>query len=131
MDLGQASSSNRYFQEFKMSGNQAVFEEDGVERSYHWVGRLKSGLHVVHAVQSGSGSMVQNHALVLSVSRQPLKQIGKQTESKNGHRVSLRVERVYNLGDRAISKFEIKENSLTIQVTCERTCDSKRIVEKF
>jgi len=73
------------------------------------------------------GTMVYTNLVVLSIqSRQ-----AKDETNKPYNQLLLNSEKVIGLGDRSMPTVSIKENSLSVDNHCEKTCEALKATYKF
>ncbi|RYZ78347.1 MAG: hypothetical protein EOP06_29225 [Proteobacteria bacterium] len=115
LDVSAATGTNRYFGQIVTDPKTlepSFTEKDGTTIAYEWIGKLKSGLHVLIVRSSGGGgSMVATDLMVFR-----LKSSMAQSGSKANYRqLLLEVVRVINLGDRAIPNIKLKGDKVSIK----------------
>lgn len=128
IDVAAATGTNRFFGKIIAKENLVSATDDKRNTTqYEWLGRLKNGMHAIVVSESGDGSMVAKTLAIFSLQKRP----STNETGKTYNRLELTIERFVILGDRGVSTISLKENSILVDVKCDKTCDSKNFTVQF
>lgn len=129
IDVAAATNANRFFGQVKTTGPFVSYtSNDGSIMSYKWMGQLKNGTHIIHVQESGSGgTLVSNTLALFELSTR----IATNESDTKYPQLILAANRLITLGDRASVDLKIDGNNIDVNVTCIKTCDSKKFTIKM
>lgn len=124
IDVGAATNTNRYFGDIKILADEQVSfaDENGTIILYKWLGRFKNGMHALLIKEASSGTLVSNSLGIFALT----KRSSMNEKNQEYPQLILEIKRYVGLGDRAETKFSIHENSMNVEVICNKTCESKK-----